>query len=50
MQKINFIPLIVFEIKFKNPAIGLAKSIFVFNSRTWFFEDVILTESGHYGH
>ena len=32
MQKINFIPPIVFEIsKLKNAAICLAKSIFVFN-------------------
>ena len=32
MQKINFITPIAFEIlKLKNPAIGLAKSIFAFN-------------------
>ena len=37
MQKINFIPPIVFEIlKFKNPAIWLAKSIFAINSRSRF--------------
>ena len=36
MQKINFMPPIVFEIlKFKNPAIWLAEGIFAFfNSRT----------------
>ena len=39
--KINFIPPIVFEIlKFKNPAIRMAESIFAFNSRTRFFPDI----------
>ena len=41
MQKINFIPLAVFEIsKFKNRTIWLANSIFAFNSRTRFFLDI----------
>ena len=41
MWKTNFITPIVFEIlKFKNPAIWLADSIFAFNSRTRFFPDM----------
>ena len=41
MHKINFIPSLVFEIlKFKNPSIWLAKSIFAFYSRTKFFPDM----------
>ena len=41
-KKIHFIPPVVFEIlKFKNPEIWLAKSIFAFNSRTRFFPDML---------
>ena len=52
MQKIDFIPLAVFEIsKFKNRTIWLANSIFAFNSRTRFFLDIRFYQNhkGHYG-
>ena len=52
MQKINFIPLVVFEItKFKNRTIWLANSIFAFNSRTRFFLDIRFYQNhkSHYG-
>ena len=48
----NFITPIDFEmLKFKNPAIWLAKSIFVFNSRTTFFFDMQFQQNdkGNYG-
>ena len=48
MQKINFMPPIIFEIlKFKNAAIWLAKSVFAFNSRTRFFPEMWF-QHGHF--
>ena len=50
MEKFDFIPLIVSEIlKFKNPAIWLAESIFVFNLRTRFLL-AMLSQQNHKGH
>ena len=48
MQKINFMPPIIFEmLKFKNAAIWLAKSVFAFNSRTRFFPEMRF-QQGHF--
>ena len=52
MEKINFILPIVFEIlKFKNPAIWLAESIFAFKLRARFSSDMQFWQyhKGHYG-
>ena len=51
MQKINFIPPIVFEIlKFKNTAIWLAEGIFAFYLKTRFFQTCCFqNHKVHYG-